>query len=117
MTSVLLGLGVAAAAMLIVAVWRGLAMKRLANEGTSVTGRVLKVWGHTGASRVKTHRLRYGFDAADGRRYERSVMVAPSEREPLSEGSPVEVVYLPDNPKVSALGSVVGQARQALQRR
>lgn len=113
MTSLLLGLALITLAIVGVAVWRGLQLKRLVHEGVSTTGRVLKIWGHTGASRSKTHRMRYRFDAAGGRSYERSVMITPLEKERLSEGATVDVVYLPADPTISALASLVDQARQA----
>jgi hypothetical protein len=113
MTSLLLGLALIALAMVGVAVWRGLHLKRLAHEGVATTGRVLKIWSHTGASRVRIHRLRYQFDAADGRSFEGSVMITPRDKERLSEGAPVDVIYLPGDPKISALKSLVDQARQA----
>jgi hypothetical protein len=96
-----------------VALWRGLQLKRLAHEGVATTGHVLKIWSHMGASRVRVYRLRYRFDAADGGSFEGSVMITPRDKERLREGAPVEVIYLPSNPKISALKSLVDQARQA----
>lgn len=117
MISVLLGIAVIVVAMLLVAVRRGLQMKQLATDGVEVQGRVEKLWGHTGTTGMKSHRLRYAFEAADGRTYRRSVVVAAKVSASVKEGSPVRLVVLPSNPKVSALADVVAQARQALARR
>lgn len=117
MISVLLVVAALVVAMLWVAVRRGLQMKQLAIDGVGVQGRVDKLWRHTGPTDTKSHRLRYRFETPDGRSYERSVVVAAGERQALKEGVEVALVYLPTNPKVSALAAVVAQARQALARR
>ena len=44
-------------------------------------------------------------------------MISSGERERLKEGDTVAVIYLADNPKISALAELVELARRALEKK
>ncbi|BFM10626.1 hypothetical protein R50072_07790 [Simiduia litorea] len=116
MTSVLLGMGLILFAMVVVVVRRGLQMRKLVDHGVVTTAIVTKILGHTGATGVRRSSMRYSFQDAQGASYQNTVMISPSERETMIEGAHVEIIYLPVNPKVSALALSVELARKALEK-
>ncbi len=98
-----------------VAVRRGLQVRHLAERGETTRGRIERIWGHTGSTGTTRHRLRYRYSVT-GCDYSHTILVSPGERERMQEGGEVDVVYLPDKPKVSALSEMVEQARTALRK-
>ena len=116
MTSVIVGMVVFVVAAVFIAVQRGLQMRRLTHNGVPATATVERMWSHTGSTGMSRHRLRYTFRAGDGREYSRSIMISSGQRESLKEGDTVAVIYLADNPKISALAELVEQARRALEK-
>ena len=120
MTSLIITIIVAVvfvAALVVTVVRRGMQLRHLAERGVQAKGAVGKMWSHGSGTGSSTNRLRYRFTASDGREFKRSIMISPGERDTLREGAEVTVVYLPDNPRVSALLPMVEQAREALAKR
>jgi len=115
-TSILIGIIFIIVAMVIVAVYRGLQIRQLAELGVSATGTVEKVWHHTGATGTGKYRMRYKFTASDGKAYQRSIMISAGEREQYTQGSQVEIIYLNNKPTVNGLASLVNQAKNALKK-
>ena len=102
--------------VLVVVARRGLQMKKLVERGIPVVGRVVSRGSRasSGAGGRATHHLRYEFTAADGRTYGHRITVTGAEHESVREGDEIELVYLPDNPKVSAQASMVAMLSRGM---
>ncbi|MDN3638755.1 hypothetical protein QWY82_08045 [Simiduia curdlanivorans] len=116
MTSILLGMGLILIAMVVLVIRRGLQMRRLVDHGVPATAIANKVIGHTGATGMRRSFLRYSFEDSAGKPYQNKVMISPAERDAIYEGASVAIIYLPDNPKISALAQSVESARNALEK-
>jgi len=95
---------------------RGYQMRDLVQRGIPVTGEVVNKVKFHGSSGIRSRYLRYRFRAADGNQYSHKINISSSENEKYQEGRPIELVYLPDNPKVSATAAMVEMVRDAMQR-
>lgn len=116
MTSILVGMGLIFIAMVVLVVRRGLQMRKLVDDGVPTTAIAKKVIAHTGATGMRRSSLHYSFQDSQGKAYQHTVMISPSERDAIQEGGSVDIIYLPDNPKVSALAQSVESARKALEK-
>lgn len=95
---------------------RGLQMKQLAHHGIPITGKILKIvrLGSVNHSRQSRNwRLRYTFTLADGRTYENGITPNEEERH-LPVGGPIDLIYLPEKPEISATARMVKHAKGAL---
>ena len=102
-------------AFIAIVVHRGMQMKKLAHDGVVADGKVINKSRRAGAqAKMSTPYLRYEFYAANGFRYERNVAVGENVYESHEEGDAIGVVYLKDNPKVSAARYMVNLSREAL---
>jgi hypothetical protein len=116
MTSILVGMSLIIIAMVVLVVRRGLQLRKLVSDGVATTATAKKLIGHTGATGMRRSSLRYHFQDRRGKSYQHTVMISPSERETIQEGDSVNIIYLPDNPKISALAQTVESARKALKK-
>lgn len=113
---VLLAIPAVVAFAVFMVIRRGLQMKKLAHLGIPITGKVLlvKQLASTHHSRQTRHwRLRYAFTLPDGRTFENGVNPSTEERQ-LQAGSPIDLVYLPADPQISATRGMVNLSRKAL---
>lgn len=95
---------------------RGLQLKNLAHLGVPITGKILLITKLGSAHRSpqsRNWRLRYSFTLPDGRTFENGINPSKEERE-LKVGGPIEIIYLPTNPAVSATKGMVNLSRRAL---
>lgn len=95
-------------------VWRGMQLRKLVESGVPGTGTVERIWSYHGAASVRNFRLRYAFQAPNGQRYSRAISITSGEKSRYAEGQTVDIIYLPNNPGVNALTTLVDQARTAL---
>ncbi|HVJ45773.1 MAG TPA: DUF3592 domain-containing protein [Luteolibacter sp.] len=94
---------------------RGMQMKNLAHHGVPATGKILLIKQLAGANRSpqsRSWRLRYSY-TVEGRTFENGINPGAEERQ-LEVGGPIEIVYLPTDPKISATLGMVNLSRQAL---
>ncbi len=93
---------------------RGFQMKNLAHHGVRTTGKILliKKLGGTGSPQTRNWRLRYSYTVA-GRTFENGINPTTEERQ-LPVNGPIEIVYLPTNPGVSATLGMVNISRKTL---
>ena len=115
MISIITGVVIFIVAAVLIALQRGLQMRRLAENGVPTTATVERLWTYASGG-ITRRRMRYTFRAGDGREYTRTIMISAGERDRMQEGGTVAVIYLQDNPKISALAELVEQARRALQK-
>ncbi|GAA2824049.1 hypothetical protein EDC40_105152 [Aminobacter aminovorans] len=96
-------------------VWRGMQFGELARHGLPVTGIVIRKF-RTGAGNAGSmgRRIAFSYVAADGVEHRRAATVSGSKWVELEEGGPIQLVYLPEKPGVSAPAWLVEDARKAL---
>lgn len=94
---------------------RGGELKRLVHQGVTVTGCVRKleriIRSRAGIDQLY---LTYQFQDAGGQEHVKRLRVFSTEYDGASQGSPIQIVYLRDQPEVNALRSVVEEMRAAL---
>jgi hypothetical protein len=90
---------------------RGMEMRRLAMEGVERSGTVTDKGL---VRRGRQGKIRYAYHDSLGNKHYRTSLVAREFYDHLEVGSPVKVVYLPNQPSVSALLADVEKARRAL---
>jgi hypothetical protein len=105
------------AAMIFVTVRRGLQMRSLAASGVAVKGKVVKKWRNTKSTDTSSQRLRYQFEIGDGQTYAHAIVISIEEDQKYQIGDEVDIIYLPSNPKISALASMVALAQEALNKK
>lgn len=97
---------------------RGYQMKDLVERGRPVTGEVVKKLRFRGSSTRGNNRfMRYRFPASDGQYYSHKIVIGIDDYNKLEPGDPIELVYLPDDPKVSARVEMVEMVREAMEKR
>jgi hypothetical protein len=94
---------------------RGLEMRRLATEGVETTGTVVEKYRRRRGGR-RIRRIRYEYCDASGQKHRGRAGVSWKYYEAVRVGDPVKVVYLPQQPSVSALWAEVDLVRRAHQR-
>lgn len=96
-------------------VWRGRQVGELARRGQSVQGTVVRKF-RTGMGNAGSmgRRIAFTYRGPDGREYRRAASITTSKWMDLEEGGPIELVFLPDKPGVSAPAWLIDHARQAL---
>lgn len=96
---------------------RGHELRALSQQGVTVTGKVRKL-ERIIRSRAGTDQLylTYQFEDSSGQAHVKRLKVFSKEYERLSQGDPIEVVYLRDRPEVNAARTVVDEMRVALAR-
>lgn len=104
-------------AMLWRALRRGRQMQALVQRGRPVTGEVVGTVKFLGTASLRNRFLRYRFRADDGAVYSHKIAIGAKDYHALQPGAPIELIYLPDNPRVSARVEMVEQVREALARR
>ena len=99
--------------MVIYTVRRAFQMKALAHGGVVIEGRVIKKFRQTGSTPRHPY-LRYDYITPTGQRYEHKIAVSEEVWETYEVGDPIEIVYVPNRPSVSAAKYMVNLSRQAL---
>lgn len=99
--------------MILTVVRRGYQMRDLVAHGLPVTGKVLRKMGFDNGKGPRKRFLRYEFSIA-GHSYSHKIAVTADAYDRYAEGDAIELIYLPDNPKISAHVEMVEQCRQAL---
>jgi hypothetical protein len=94
-----------------VVIWRGSEMRRLATEGVETTGTVVEKY----SSHRRGSRIRYEYRDASGQKHQGRAEVSWEYYKAVKVGDPVKVVYLPQQPSVSALWALVDLVRRAHQ--
>jgi hypothetical protein len=112
---ILLGV-VLAAALVLIPVRRGLQIRKLVDGGVTTEGTVAKKWRHTSSGTSKK-RIRYEFKDRNGHTYSRAIAASETEYGQLAVGDKIKVVYLPNQPKINALESLVDLAKEALRKK
>ena len=100
-------------AMIVFGVRRGLQFKSLANDGTPAQATVTKKWKH-GQNKC---RLRYEYNTPSQGKFSHSPWVTQDEYDRYNPGDSIDIVYLPNNPKVSAMATMVTLAKEALDKK
>lgn len=121
MTPVLVILAMLAAMGVIgayVIVTRARQIQRLAELGVPVEGVVERRFQTGKAGKAeRTKRIAYTYRGPDGREYRRAISLTRGQWEQYTEGGPIRLICLPDEPGVSAEESLVLAAREALARK
>ena len=113
MLEIFVGIAIFLVAVVVVVLKRGTELRKLVDHGTSTEATVEKIWKFTGSTGRATHRMRYYF-TVNGQQYKRTVTLTTGECEKFTEGVQVPVIYLVDNPRVSAMANQVELAKKAL---
>jgi hypothetical protein len=99
---------------------RGLEMRRLATEGVETTGTVVEKYYRrrrgVRSMRIRYEYIRYEYRDASGQKHQGRAGVSWEYYKAVKVGDPVKVVYLPQQPSVSALWAQVDLVRRAYQR-
>jgi len=95
---------------------RGSEMRRLATEGVETTGTVVEKYYRRRRGGRRIRRIRYEYCDASGQKHQGWAGVSWEYYEAVKVGDPVKVVYLPQQPSVSALWAQVDLVRRAYQR-
>jgi len=95
---------------------RGTELRGLTEHGVSAMGEVLLVQ-HFHIGPGSTRFLRYQFRALNGDVYSRKIAMSVAQAERYRDGGAIEIVYLPQNPKVSAVKDMVEYVRKGLEKR
>lgn len=94
---------------------RGLQMRRLALEGVVSTAYVEDKKSFRSTRGGKRYRLTYRYTTAEGQTFRHTPDVTGDLWLSVHPGDPVRIVYLPENPHISALEEDVEKMRRALQ--
>ncbi|MCB0309856.1 MAG: hypothetical protein KDD42_01395 [Bdellovibrionales bacterium] len=101
--------------MLAVALKRGLEMRELAERGVSGKGIVLKKFKTRGQKGgISSNWIKYQYQSSRGQTFQNKVSVLSEFFENHSEGDEVDLVYLNNKPKISALKYMVDLSKAAL---
>jgi hypothetical protein len=100
-------------AMIVFTVMRGLQFKLLVNEGVPIQATVVKKWKH-GQNKC---RLKYEYSTPSQGNFSHSPWVTEDEYNRYNSGDSIDVVVLPNKPKISAMASMVNLAKQALEKK
>lgn len=95
---------------------RGTELRGLTEHGVSAMGEVLLVQ-HFQIGPGNTRFLRYQFRTPNGDVYSRKIAMSTAEAERYRSGGTIEIIYLPQNPKVSAAKDMIEYVRKGLARR
>lgn len=102
-------------ALIAVWAWQGLQMKALANSGVLGRGEVIqKIRLHISTGHQTAGYLKYRFLAPDGKALTGRIAVSEKIYTEYDEGEPIDIVYLPERPRVNAARYVVNLSRKAL---
>ena len=86
---------------------RGFQMRQLVGNGVPGTARVVRKLQFRGRkSSMRVRYLRYEF-TVNGKTYSRKIAVSKDEFDRYVEGDPIEIVYVSNNPKISAAKTMV----------
>ena len=102
-------------ALIAVWVWRGLQMKALANSGVLGQAEVIqKIRRRSSTGHQTAGYLKYRFLAPDGKALTRRIAVSEKIYTEYDEGESIDIVYLPERPRVNAARYLVNLSRKAL---
>lgn len=106
------------AAIIALAVRRGLEMRQLCEQGIRTTGRVAEKRSLSGAGAgAKQKKIVIHYQDQAGLSHSRTSSIPLSVFEQYAVNDRIEVVYLPTNPSISAPGYLVDQCREALRKK
>lgn len=111
----IIGLGIVSL-MVVFAVWRGLELRQLVESGIPAKATIISKNKFRGKSGIPTYRLRYEFQARDGRRYSKVISMTSTEAANVVIGDTIDIIYVPNKPKISASETMVALGRQALKK-
>jgi hypothetical protein len=86
-------------------------LAELASAGVGVTGRIVSAEKRRMARAEFEYFVTYAFKTPDDAEYTRELRVQATRFDEYVEGQPIEIVYLPDDPTVSAIREVVDKVR------
>ncbi len=95
---------------------RGNDLKRLCEQGHAVVGEVTEARAERRSRTDENHYIRYTFKTRKDTFHERELKVTEHDFGKLKVGQDIDVVYLPDDPEISAFKSLVDQMREAMNR-
>jgi hypothetical protein len=96
---------------------RGREIGQLCADGQAATAEVVELRKQKRSRGERYYYVRYSFRASSGQEYSREWDVDGSEFAGYTKGQALDIVYLPSNPDISALKSLVETTRDAVQRR
>ena len=99
---------------LAIIIWRGSHIKRLTHRGVAGTGKVIKKFRQQRGGSSSSECLRYEYNSPTGERFENKIHVPQVIYDQHEEGDSIDIVYLPDTPKISAGRYLINQTRAAL---
>ena len=109
--------------LLIVGMWLGIrllrrkfvaaaeSMSRLAREGVTTSGRITVTEKRRMSRGEFEYFVTYAFETKDGTEVTKELRVQASRFDEYAEGQPIEIVYLPSDPSLSATKEVVDRVR------
>jgi hypothetical protein len=100
-----------------VVLWRGRQIGALARRGVETKARVTRRFKTGRAGQRRNRRLGFVYTGPDGKEYTRYETVTPGKFDEYREGDEITIVYLPENPGVSASKWLVDPARELLARK
>ncbi|MCS7037043.1 MAG: DUF3592 domain-containing protein [Saprospiraceae bacterium] len=95
---------------------RALQMRRLATEGVAAVAYVEEIHARRSTRGGRRYWLTYRYTAPDGRTLRHTPAVSSEQALRLKSGDLLRIVYLPENPAISALEEDVEKMRRALQK-
>ncbi len=102
--------------MVLLALWRGLELRQLVESGVPGKAKIIRKVKFRGKKGIPTYRMRYEFQARDGKLYSRAISLTSTEAAAYSVGDQIDIVYVPDKPRISASEAMVALGRQALKK-
>lgn len=96
---------------------RGDELKQLCDRGQAVVGKLTQLRKQRRSRTDDDHYITYTFTSGGGIEYSRELKVSEYEFADYAEGQAVDVVYLPDDPNINALKTLVDQMRDAINQR
>ncbi len=86
-------------------------MSSLVREGIATTGRISAAERRRRSRGEYDYFVTYSFEAKDGNEYSKERRVKATEFGDYAEGQPIDIVYLPNDPDVSATREMVDKVR------
>ena len=86
-------------------------MSSLVQQGIATTGRISAAERRRRSRGEYDYFVTYSFEAKDGSEYSKELRVKATEFDDYTEGQPIDLVYLPNNPDVSATREMVDKIR------
>ena len=92
---------------------RGRELKMLMQDGVPVTGAVKRKLSFNSPKGGRRYYLWYEFRPDSGKTYGRKIAVDAADFDRYEDGDPIDLIYLPGNPSISAARTMVDAVRSS----